>query len=542
MPLNSTNILDPVHAADRPPRRPSSYFLPTQVPASLYRLRPGQSSLDTTLARTPSLLGLLLPIFAFSYLASPIAYVITKPRFLPCTALPILSHLPPYPPAYQSFDVLPSSSCTVFPIRCDAIECGHFVHGSSFRPTFIASVSIPSLAFYIHLDPLSCRFPRLPRAVLLDWIYHCWASWIRIPLSPPSFFSSSRRRHGQYRSRVSAVGVSPVSPSSPHIHVALAIPGRYHNPTTYDLQLGTSFDARTLRTVGAPVNLAASPFVPSRTRRQIDSKVIFLELRALPTRLLSPALRPLLFPSAARVPADGVDPSPAPLRCVAFLVCGCPGLLWRVHAHPPTPTLTMDSGYLSSAPACARTLIPVIRTHEDDESMCPLRAILHSAVILGAHFHGATHIPRYLRSNPRGSKVTPSYVHYDSTLLRPHPFPSFILDDAKLNPHTNATAAYRPLGLSEIHTYRALFLAVIKSTYRSVMRGRTGRVEAGVLLFQSGTGARGYVSSLFPFPLCESYLLFALAHASPSPLGMIADEYSYILIAACVVFAPLVSS
>ncbi|KAJ7936973.1 hypothetical protein B0H13DRAFT_1946294 [Mycena leptocephala] len=107
------------------------------------------------------------------YLASRIAYVIMPPRSLPSAALPILSHLPPYPPAYQSFDVLPSSSCTVFPVHCDAIERGHFVHGYSFRPAFVASVSISSLGLHICLHPLSCRFPRLLRAVLLDWIRCC---------------------------------------------------------------------------------------------------------------------------------------------------------------------------------------------------------------------------------------------------------------------------------------------------------------------------------------------------------------------------------
>ncbi|KAJ7302884.1 hypothetical protein DFH08DRAFT_988532 [Mycena albidolilacea] len=53
-----------------------------------------------------------------------------------------------------------------------------------------------------------------------------------------------------------------------------------------------------------------------------------------------------------------------------FLVFGCPGLLWYVYAHPPTPTLTMDSVYLPSTPACARTLIPVFCTPDDDKSTC----------------------------------------------------------------------------------------------------------------------------------------------------------------------------
>ncbi|KAJ7662361.1 hypothetical protein B0H17DRAFT_1211968 [Mycena rosella] len=109
-----------------------------------------------------------------------------------------------------------------------------------------------------------------------------------IALLPPTFAFSSL---GCYTAPLVAATASiapgsprwaslPVFPSSPRIPVALATPGRYHNPTTYDiqppvpapydLQPGTSFDARALPTAGASVNSAASPFVPSPTRVDAD--------------------------------------------------------------------------------------------------------------------------------------------------------------------------------------------------------------------------------------------------------------------------------
>jgi hypothetical protein len=103
------------------------------------------------------------------YLASRIAYVITPRRsflvlpiqFCP-TYRPILlhsSHLMscPPPPAlcfrYAAMPLSADTSCTATP----------------FRPTFVASVSIP-LALHIHIRllHLSCRFPHLSRAVLVD--------------------------------------------------------------------------------------------------------------------------------------------------------------------------------------------------------------------------------------------------------------------------------------------------------------------------------------------------------------------------------------
>jgi hypothetical protein len=99
---------------------------------------------------------------------------------------------------------------------------------------------------------------------------------------------------------------------------------------------------------------------------------------------------------------------------------------YGVCAHPPTPTLTMDSAYLLSARACTRTLIPVIRTRDHDKSMRPSRATLYYAVvgsstihavsvrsssvqILGVTFLCSTRIPYYLRSNPRGSNTGYGY-------------------------------------------------------------------------------------------------------------------------------------
>jgi hypothetical protein len=54
------------------------------------------------------------------------------------------------------------------------------------------------------------------------------------------------------------------------------------------------------------------------------------------------------------------------------------------------------------------------------------------------------------------------------------------------------------------------------SSSLGVMRGRTRRAGAGVLLSQSGIGATGYVS-LPPFTSYESYLLFALISTARVP-------------------------
>ncbi|KAJ7302469.1 hypothetical protein DFH08DRAFT_905335 [Mycena albidolilacea] len=127
-----------------------------------------------------------------------------------------------------------------------------------FRPTFVASGTISSLALHIRLHTLSCPLSRLPRAV------------------PPSFFSSSRRRHDQHRSWVSAVGVPP------RLSVTSTYSRRARDPRTipqsdyirhrapYDLQMGTSFDAHALPTARASVNLTAFLYVLLRTRVPVD--------------------------------------------------------------------------------------------------------------------------------------------------------------------------------------------------------------------------------------------------------------------------------
>jgi hypothetical protein len=52
--------------------------------------------------------------------------------------------------------------------------------------------------------------------------------------------------------------------------------------------------------------------------------------------------------------------------------------------------LTMDSAYLFSARASARTLIPVIRTHDHDKSMRPSRATLYYAVVGSSAIHAVS--------------------------------------------------------------------------------------------------------------------------------------------------------
>ncbi|KAJ7320962.1 hypothetical protein DFH08DRAFT_384822 [Mycena albidolilacea] len=67
------------------------------------------------------------------------------------------------------------------------------------------------------------------------------------------------------------------------------------------------------------------------------------------------------------------------------------------------PRLWVPRTRMHTCPPCARTLVPFIRTHDDDKSMYPSRATLYHAVILGVTFPCSTRIRRYLRSNPRGS-------------------------------------------------------------------------------------------------------------------------------------------
>ncbi|KAJ7836859.1 hypothetical protein B0H13DRAFT_2368511 [Mycena leptocephala] len=109
--LHAVMVIIAICALVHPSNTPAPPFLLFQVQLSFVDLaialhHPGQSSLDTTsnprpLAQTPSLIPLLLLTFALFAvpLLHVVAYVITPPRFLPCTALPILSHLPVYPPA-----------------------------------------------------------------------------------------------------------------------------------------------------------------------------------------------------------------------------------------------------------------------------------------------------------------------------------------------------------------------------------------------------------------------------------------------------------
>ncbi|KAJ7936972.1 hypothetical protein B0H13DRAFT_248150 [Mycena leptocephala] len=114
----------------------------------------------------------------------------------------------------------------------------------------------------------------------------------------------------------------------------------------------------------------------------------------------------------------------------------------------------------------------------------------------------------------------------------------------------------QPMRLSEIHTRRALLLAVTKSTYHGVMRGRTRRVEAG--LEPEGTSPPSSLSlctnrilCLPSFPPCAcppppphlTRSCGAMVSGLIPPLRFFraqVDQYSYILIAACVVFAQLI--
>ncbi|KAJ7936953.1 hypothetical protein B0H13DRAFT_1946269, partial [Mycena leptocephala] len=152
----------------------STYRRPAPVPSFLlFPAHPSARLSFIAFARTPSL-ALLLPTSAFSSLLPRFTYRLCNhaapflvPPFQFCPAYrPILVHIshstscPPPPPLCFPYAATPLSadtSCT----------------GTPFRPTFVASVSISSLALHICLHPLSCRFPCLPRAVLLDWIRRC---------------------------------------------------------------------------------------------------------------------------------------------------------------------------------------------------------------------------------------------------------------------------------------------------------------------------------------------------------------------------------
>ncbi|KAJ7726672.1 hypothetical protein B0H14DRAFT_3519028 [Mycena olivaceomarginata] len=283
----------------------------------------------------------------------------------------LCNHSAPFPSLCCPSNSVPPTALSFYiaVIRCLTLLLPHCVSDSSHLYQYLIGASYPpSLSFLSVPAPPAWCVAGLDSSLLGVMDMN--------PIDPPPFFSSSRSRHGQHRSWVSAVGVSP----------RLPVASPYSPP--YDLKLGTSFGARALPTAGASVNLTASPFVLSRTR--IDSKITLLELRALATRLLSTRA------ASSFVPLRGTRPrrrhgsianalreryfgyrqpvflisTPTSANSI-FLVFGCPGLLWCVHAHRPTPTLTVDSAYLSSAPACARTLMPVIRTHDDDKSMCP---------------------------------------------------------------------------------------------------------------------------------------------------------------------------
>ncbi|KAJ7804819.1 hypothetical protein B0H14DRAFT_3485845 [Mycena olivaceomarginata] len=191
-----------------------------------------------------------------------------------------------------------------------------------------------------------------------------------------------------------------------------------------------SFDVRALPTAGASVNLEASPFCLSRT--SIDSKITSLELRAPATRLLSTRAASSFAPLRGTRPRRwrGSIASAFPRPCVSgvssdlnlcaradndmdTLAIDSPSSLSRLRQVPNRFSSFLDApgsyAYLSSPPACVRTLMPVIRTHDDDKSMCPSRPTLHYAVILGVIFPCSTRIPPYLRPNPRGSNAGHAY-------------------------------------------------------------------------------------------------------------------------------------
>jgi hypothetical protein len=182
MPFNSADILDRVHTGDRPRAVLPDISCPHKCPPLCYRLgnrilaryHVHSSTRTDSVPYCPS-----TPHLRFLFVVTSlhvVAYVITPPRLFPCAALPILAHLRPIvlhsshsmscppPPAprfrYAAMPLSADTSCTATP----------------FRPTFVTSVSISSLALHIRLHPVSCWFPRLPHAVLLDWIRCCSTS------------------------------------------------------------------------------------------------------------------------------------------------------------------------------------------------------------------------------------------------------------------------------------------------------------------------------------------------------------------------------
>ncbi|KAJ7887807.1 hypothetical protein B0H14DRAFT_1220793 [Mycena olivaceomarginata] len=125
--------------------------LPTQMPNSL-------------LSTWQSLRTLPGPILARYHVDSWSTRTVSIPHRPSISHLrPILLHsghsmsCPPPAPRFRYAAMPLSADCTATP----------------FRPTFVASVSISSLALHTRLHPLSCRFSCLPRAVLLDWIRRC---------------------------------------------------------------------------------------------------------------------------------------------------------------------------------------------------------------------------------------------------------------------------------------------------------------------------------------------------------------------------------
>ncbi|KAJ7892006.1 hypothetical protein B0H13DRAFT_2340310 [Mycena leptocephala] len=250
---------------------------------------------------------------------------------------------------------------------------------------------------------------------------------------------------------------TPVSPSPPPILVVLMTPGRYYNLTTYDIQrhaVYTSFDAHALWTTGHSADLADSlciPFCGHASMPVIDSKITFLELRALPTRSSPPALQPPLFPSAARVPTQT---SNDPLAT----------LTWATQIHPQrllVPPVFLHLTQMSAKSIFlvfwARMLTSPPRphtrfcTHDYHESAAySLWASQHYAAV----YPYPVRIPRYLRSNLHGTNNVDCYpLHY---LRRPGaismPSPSS---------HTKSHGPRRSIGPPKVYTRRALFLAVI---------------------------------------------------------------------------------
>jgi hypothetical protein len=144
-----------------------------------------------------------------------------------------------------------------------------------FQPTFATSVWKLSLALHIrlHRPPVGSRSSR----VLCRWVGFAVARrhGYESHRVPPSF-------HPLIAATASIALVSPrrvsppVSPSSPHIPIALATPGRYHNPTTYDIQRHTictwvppSTPVRSRRWgFRQPRSLPIRSFADTRRRRQ----------------------------------------------------------------------------------------------------------------------------------------------------------------------------------------------------------------------------------------------------------------------------------